>query len=57
LFPQHLSLGTMVIGDQIDLAGGKALLDSWFEEGEKEIDTAFMYPVSVFWFGTIRFGY
>jgi aflatoxin B1 aldehyde reductase len=39
-----LSLGTMVIGDQLDFAASKALLEAWFEAGETEVDTAFLYP-------------
>ena len=34
----------MVIGDQLDLEKGKALLDAWFECGLQELDTAFLYP-------------
>ena len=40
----HLSLGTMVIGDQLDQAKSEALLAAWQATGEREVDTAFLYP-------------
>ncbi len=40
----RLSLGTMVMGDQLDAVKSRELVDAWIGEGESELDTAFLYP-------------
>jgi aflatoxin B1 aldehyde reductase len=44
VYLMKLSLGTMIIADQLDDAKSKALVDAWLATGERELDTAFMYP-------------
>ena len=40
----QLSLGTMVIGDQLSMDEGRALLNCWKELGLSAFDTAQLYP-------------